>query len=74
MVYTGNNPQVIENALKKRNCWAPVPNDKYPLQAHLLWKNLNFPPKFYSEAEELLKINPNRSVSFFIIKLLLNHF
>ena len=51
LVYPGNNPNAIESALKKRNCWFPLPQDKYPLQAHLLWKNLNFPPKFYTEGE-----------------------
>ena len=49
IVYPGNNPTVIENALKKRKVWHPVNPDKDILQAQFLWKNLNFTGKVYSD-------------------------
>ena len=51
VVYPGNNPTAIENALKKRNIWRQLSQDKQHINAHVLWKNLNFSPKIYLEAE-----------------------
>jgi hypothetical protein len=62
VVYPGNNPTVIEQALKKRGNWHSIPHDKDILAACLLWKNLNFVPRVLNEFEELLKFSPSRTV------------
>jgi hypothetical protein len=51
IVWPGNNPTVIENALKKRNVWQAMNPDKDILNASFLWKQLNYSPKVYSEFE-----------------------
>jgi hypothetical protein len=63
IVSPGNNPAVIENALKKRNVWQSLNPDKELLSACLLWKQLNYSSKVYEDFEEVLKCYPNKHVS-----------
>lgn len=46
VLYPGNNPTVIQEALARRKNWQQVPYDKI-LLAHLVWKPLNFPSSLY---------------------------
>lgn len=63
IVSPGNNPTVIENALKKRNVWQSLNPDKELLSASFLWKQLNYSSKVYEDFEEVLKCYPNKHVS-----------
>jgi hypothetical protein len=65
IVSPGNNPAVIENALKKRNVWQALSPDKDLLSASFLWKQLNYSSKVYDDFEEVLKCYPNRHVRCF---------
>lgn len=47
IVSPGNNPTVIENALKKRNVWQPMNPEKDLLSASFLWRQLNYSSKVY---------------------------
>ena len=49
VVFPGNNPKVIEMALKARNAWQLIPHDKEIIYASLIWKNLNFTHKTLSD-------------------------
>lgn len=49
IVSPGNNPTVIENALKKRNVWQPLSAEKDLLSASFLWKQLNYSSKVYDD-------------------------
>ncbi len=49
IVSPGNNPTVIENALKKRNVWQSISPDKDLLSACFLWKQLNYSAKVYED-------------------------
>lgn len=74
VVYPGNNPAVIENALKKRNVWQVLPPDRDILNASFLWKQLNYSNKTYDDFEELLKLLPAKHVTPINMQVLLNHF
>ena len=65
MLYLGNNPTVIENALKKRNVWTPLSAEKDLLSACFVWKQLNLASNIYADFEDVLKCYPNRHVFFF---------
>ena len=49
VLYPGNNPTVIENALKKRNVWTPLTPDKELLSACFVWKQLNLASNIYAD-------------------------
>lgn len=66
VLYSGNNPSVIQEALAKRKVWTQVTNDKIML-ANLIWKPLNFPASLYESFNEIIRYDKNRNV-------LLNHF
>jgi len=63
LVSPGNNPTVIENALKKRNVWQSLNPEKELLSASFLWKQLNYNSKVYEDFEEVLKCYPSKHVS-----------
>lgn len=62
IISPGNNPAVIENALKKRNVWQSLSAEKDLLSASFLWKQLNYSSKVYDDFEEVLKCYPGRHV------------
>lgn len=66
VLYPGNNPTVIQQALSKRKNWSQIPYDKI-LQANLIWKPLNFASTLYENFSEIMRYDKNRNV-------LLNHF
>lgn len=68
IISPGNNPTVIENALKKRNVWQALSPDKDLLSASFLWKQLNYSSKVYDDFEEVLKCYPNRHVRCFSLR------
>lgn len=49
VVYPGNNPTLIENALKKREIWHPLTPEKDLLSASFVWKQLNLATNLYSD-------------------------
>jgi hypothetical protein len=62
IVSPGNNPAAIENALKKRNIWQSLSQEKELLSASFLWRQLNYSSKVYDDFEQMMKTNPNRPV------------
>lgn len=63
IVYPGNNPTLIENALKKRGVWHPLSPERDLLSASLVWKQLNLAANIYGDFEDVLKCYPNKHVS-----------
>lgn len=66
VLYPGNHPAVIQEALNRRNCWAQIPHDKI-LTANFSWKPLNYPTQLYDSFDELMRFDKDRVV-------MLNHF
>lgn len=46
VLYPGNNPAVIQEALAKRKVWSQIPVERI-LNANFIWKPLNFPSTLY---------------------------
>lgn len=65
VIYPGNNHLAIQEALNARNVWQNIPADRI-MSANLIWKNLNFSTKIYSDFEELLKYDRGRQVFSFL--------
>lgn len=66
VLYGGNNPAVIQEALAKRKVWSQIPQEKL-LLANFIWKPLNYASTVYENFNEIMRYDKNRSV-------LLNHF
>ena len=66
VLFPGNYPSVIQEALTRRNCWVQIPHEKI-LSANFSWKPLNYPSNLYDNFEELLRYDKDRNV-------MLNHF
>jgi hypothetical protein len=61
VVFPGNNPKVIQEALLKRNVWSAIPQDKL-LMSNFIWKPLNFTSSFYQDIDEVLSIHRHKNV------------
>ncbi len=46
VLYPGNNPLVIQDALQRRKVWSALPPEKISW-ANLVWKPLNYPHSVY---------------------------
>lgn len=50
VLFPGNYPSVIQEALTRRNCWVQIPHDKI-LSANFAWKPLNYASTLYDSFE-----------------------
>lgn len=56
VLYQGNNPTVIQDALALRKVWVQIPAEKI-LSANFVWKPLNFSSTLYNDLDEILRFD-----------------
>ena len=61
VLYQGNNPTAIQEALVARRVWTQISTERQH-DANFIWKPLGFVDTLYDELDELLRYNKEHHV------------